>query len=1296
MPNTRQESAKNGESPKNVKAHRSFWSRLKGFAKYTVLILVLLLISAFAAVAWITQTSSGQNWLVKTLNPILALKPGETGLGFRITSISGAIPQNFQLGIESRDQHGIWLTAPANNFIWDMSALPGTIHISQLSANEIDLQRFPDLPEKTAAPTPAKPVTVADIQNYIETAARFMNSKPWWLPNFLIDQISASIIFPPDLVPSAQSGQRIKADANLSASFMDGKLRLESEIDAANSIGQPVELPSIKFQGARAQMNLQVDSDPQGLVLASQIQADIQKPLLSVKQLPANFLGDNVSLTTDLKASSNTESKNIEIALDGPNLHAGQLKLNGSGGFKTGEQWKNQRIAGPLNYNLNMTLSPLAQNSDSPLGAIKAPVDLSLAVAGDFPKLNMAFQLGCDQIAESGHAIKNARIALNTDEIDIPIDTKALKALEDEKKVKASIMANIDGHDANIKTDIFLQNLPDTHEANPASIWRTGLRDLSIRSLGIAGTGQIAALFAPNQKPLIDGSLDFGIQNWKDLAIFLPGKKLSGTVNLKAGLQSELSAPFNNASKEIINQALPPSLAGDQLVAIDLKVSDFKMGDKTGPVMALGGMTGKFGLSHIYEDPEISAKIDVAKFSAANLRMDAGISANGRFSGPLVAEINSNGSVNSRISARWKPGEATINALEVLADITPFLKTGSRKKMYAGIKSAQPATIRYGDSGIQISRLDLAITPSGRLRANGGFAPDKLDLDLKLENLDFKPWQSLIPQIPSGTAHISANLSGSPKRPGGQFQVGLKNINFPKNPLPPINLGLTGSIAHGAKGGVLKTKLDLEPQTVKALGGNVASVSAALPLLFGTDGVPMPDMNGPIQAQVRWDGALGPIWNLLPIPDRRLNGRININLDAAGTLTKPRITGQASVNKARYEDVLLGILLTDINLDLKLSDNGVLARKPKGALDSLPGHMTLALNLSDGRGGSVKASGNGALDGTNLDIKATIDRLKPLRRRDIHIELSGQTQVTGSATSPKITGEIIINKGEVLLNNLDFLASVTTLPITEPGQTKKPEIPVSSSPAAPNPDGNLNVRIIMLPRFTVEGRGLASIWKANLLVSGALDNPQITGNIESVRGNFDFLGKIFALTKGIVFFGGGSISNPLVDIDLTHETPDLTAHILVTGPVSKIRLRLTSDPSIPRDEIISRVLFGRSVNDLSRMEALQLAAAVAQLAGFGGGSSLLGSAKKALGVDVLRIGTADSSSPNQTNEDTGGGTTIEMGKYINDYIYTGIQQGFQTDSTAFIIEIEISPRASFELRTEQSNTWGGFRWKYNY
>ena len=278
-------------------------------------------------------------------------------------------------------------------------------------------------------------------------------------------------------------------------------------------------------------------------------------------------------------------------------------------------------------------------------------------------------------------------------------------------------------------------------------------------------------------------------------------------------------------------------------------------------------------------------------------------------------------------------------------------------------------------------------------------------------------------------------------------------------------------------------------------------------------------------------------------------------------------------------------------------------------------------------------------------------------------------------------------------------SSIATLPISNSSNAEAMAAAAkksSENAGKRKAPGSLDLSITSPGRFMVEGRGLTSEWDAHLLLGGSPFAPIITGQLNAIKGNFDFLGKIFNLTKGTVTFAGGSLSNPLINIVLTNQTPDLVANLNISGPANKIQLTMTSDPSLPRDEILSRVLFGRGVHELSRLEALQMAAAVAQLAGFSTTGGILTSAKKALGVDVLRLGTSPGSTASDGGDDSAGGTTLEMGKYINDMIYMGIQQGMKPDSTAFIIQLELTPRTSLEIRSEQQNTWGGLKWKYNY
>lgn len=1292
--------------------------------KYVSILLLVCLLALACGAYWLTQTESGLDFIVKTANSQLGPQPGREGLAFRITSLQGSIPASFNFGLEIYDGHGLWLAAPQNSFALDWRHLPKAVVISLIAANDIDLRRFPDLPAQPPPP-PSKPLEMADIRAMLAQASDFLTQEHWWLPQIRIAEIQMrNARLPEALLPAPdKKPQRLAANMAASMEFANGQASVSVNADARNALGEYLAAPSVTLAALAANVTAKAGPAPDGLFGNIHIDANVDGPRVDAADLPPGFIGAKPVLSLDIAANAVTtpQKEALSVTLSGPNLDAGHVGVKAGGQWESGDSWSKGEIGGPLRYSLDLALAPIAEDSPCPLAAVRAPARLDLELNGHLPMLNARAGLACAEIVQSGHAITGAGLTLAASNVELPLNKADSLALEDENNVRFKLSAKVDNHPLTMAADIFFQALSEGQ--GHASGWRAGLRNLAIDALGLRGDGNLAALLPEGGKPAIDGAINLALRDWKDIEALVPGRKFAGQVNVAATLASGAPAPLGNAAEVIPRISLHRNLRLRQQV--DAKISIPSLSVKSaegGAPIELAGVEGAAKLADVFGDMAIDAKADARKIAAAGMKLSARIGASGPLSGPLKADVEAKGDVGGRVAAQWRPGHVRIDALEILADVGRFLPLEKGKKLMAGIRSAQTAEITYGANGIGASNVDLRMLPSGRLTANGAIAPNKLDFRLNLDNLQLKPLQAISGAIPSGIVNMAASLSGAPARPAGAFQLGLKEIAIPKSPLAPLSVAIDGKIEHGrANASALHLNVALDPKTVKTLGGNTAAISATLPLVFGADGVPKPDMKGPLAAKVRWDGALGPIWNLLPIADQRLNGRIEADIAASGSLEAPKVNGFAAVNKARYENVGVGALLTDINARVDLADAGM------GA-GGLAGAVKVALSLSDGRGGSVTGNGGGALTGKDLDIRIKIDKLKPLRRRDVHVQLSGNVNVTGSAAAPVVGGEIIVDRGEVLLNNIVMTGSVTTLPITDPsadaqkaasGADKKPEVKKASAKpgarpkakkaeqakiasAQSGPDamaapaaagvGSLNLRVRMLPRFTVEGRGLASTWQANLLIFGPLNDPHVNGNISCVRGNLDFLGKNFALTRGVVFFGGGSLANPLLDIELTNETPDLTAHILITGPVSKIRLQLTSDPTVPRDEILSRVLFGRSVNDLSRAEALQLAGAVAQLAGFGGGN-ILDPAKKALGVDVLRLGTSDTGA---TGQDNGGGTNIEMGKYLNDFTYVGVQQGFKPDSTAFIIEIELGSHTNLELRTEQNNTWGGIKWKYNY
>ena len=188
--------------------------------------------------------------------------------------------------------------------------------------------------------------------------------------------------------------------------------------------------------------------------------------------------------------------------------------------------------------------------------------------------------------------------------------------------------------------------------------------------------------------------------------------------------------------------------------------------------------------------------------------------------------------------------------------------------------------------------------------------------------------------------------------------------------------------------------------------------------------------------------------------------------------------------------------------------------------------------------------------------------------------------------------------------------------------------------------------------------------------------------------------KEFHLSQGRVTFSGGAVSNPQIALTLTRDAGDIEADVVIAGSAQRPRLSLESRPTLPQEEIISRILFGRDSKDLGRWESLRLAAAVAELAGFGSsGSNVMDLARKTSGMDVLRLNSrATTSAEGEETEET----TLEAGKFIGEKLYLGVEQGSRADSTAVLMELELTPRTKLQMRTESQNTSGNIRWKMNY
>jgi translocation and assembly module TamB len=149
-----------------------------------------------------------------------------------------------------------------------------------------------------------------------------------------------------------------------------------------------------------------------------------------------------------------------------------------------------------------------------------------------------------------------------------------------------------------------------------------------------------------------------------------------------------------------------------------------------------------------------------------------------------------------------------------------------------------------------------------------------------------------------------------------------------------------------------------------------------------------------------------------------------------------------------------------------------------------------------------------------------------------------------------------------------------------------------------------------------------------------------------VRGDYDFAGRNFRLDRGVIRFRGESPPDPLLDIRAEANVQGLNATVIVGGTGLRPEITFASVPQLPQDELLSRILFGTSITNLSAPEALQLASAVAALQSGSGNLDPINSVRRAVGLDRLRILPADIA--------TGQKTAVAAGKYVTRKLFVEV------------------------------------------
>ncbi|MBA2466846.1 MAG: translocation/assembly module TamB, partial [Sphingomonas sp.] len=286
--------------------------------------------------------------------------------------------------------------------------------------------------------------------------------------------------------------------------------------------------------------------------------------------------------------------------------------------------------------------------------------------------------------------------------------------------------------------------------------------------------------------------------------------------------------------------------------------------------------------------------------------------------------------------------------------------------------------------------------------------------------------------------------------------------------------------------------------------------------------------------------------------------------------------------------------------------------------------------------GRVTFSGGRSL----LDLNFNARQALLLNRDDIAARVTGPVRIRSGADGGTISGNLQLDRGRFQLGRASAAASVPRLQVSHRGLDEA-EI-VEERQLHP---WRLDLAVAG-SNLEVAGLGIQSRWRTDLKIGGFADAPRFTGRADLVRGEYEFAGRSFRLDRGIIRFRGESPSDPLLDIHAEAQVQGIDASVLVRGTGLKPEITFASVPALPQDELLSRILFGTSITNLSAPEAVQLASAVAALQSGSGSLDPINAVRRAVGLDRLRIVPADIA--------TGQKTAVSAGKYITRKLFVEV------------------------------------------
>jgi translocation and assembly module TamB len=404
-------------------------------------------------------------------------------------------------------------------------------------------------------------------------------------------------------------------------------------------------------------------------------------------------------------------------------------------------------------------------------------------------------------------------------------------------------------------------------------------------------------------------------------------------------------------------------------------------------------------------------------------------------------------------------------------------------------------------------------------------------------------------------------------------------------------------------------------------------------------------------------------------------GQVNMDVKLGGTLNNPEIKGLIRVANAAADLPDLGLELKKLNVEIKNK-----------------GRNTLQLDASVNSG-----EGQLTVDG-KMKLLSFTDWTTDLKIRGRNFEVANMPEAWVLAT-PKIdiamkpgninvTGDVTIP--EALIT--PTLAGSGAVSVSDDVIIVNPKNPMEKPKKASGWDIYHNVKLILGEDVTFEAVGFRSRFGGSLVASNQphqrrktsvskdkdIKADKITignGELQILDGSYKAYGQNLKVDRGRVYFTGGPIENPGLDIRAYRRikrqgNEDVIAGVYIHGTAQSPKITLYSNPTLDQSNTLSYIVLGKPVAQVAEGEGKALLSAAIAMR-LQKGDSLVQKIGQRFGLDEAKI----------SSEAGVGEAALVLGKYLNPRLYVSYGIGLFDGSKVLRMRYELTKHLTLETET---------------